>query len=456
MSIRTRYALATSALIGLVLTLTAASVVHMQRRILLAQAVQSQEALMEGVARLAQEALAQNDQLMLLSYLQVLRREHAELGLATVIWGDHHTAVLGRQEPGLVTLERRVSGRTPASSAAASGRETAQVRLAFRQAATEGAVDRALRPFISATAALAIVAMLVGALGAAALARLLTRPLVNMAAAVAAVSRGNLEVVLTARGDDEVGRLSRLFNQMTARLRELNQFKADLLHTLTHELNTPLMGLSSHLEIMKERPDSVRDSLSQTAATMLAAVQRMSEALTNTLRLFSAEHGAQKRRSREPVNVPVMLAEACRLFAPMAEAKNVRLAPPQAPPQDGTIRSDPELLRQIINNLLSNALKYTPEGGRVSAGMLVRTLDVELWVSDSGVGIPKERLQNLFQKFDRSAGAQGIQQRVSGIGLGLSIVANAVADLQGRVQVSSEEGRGTTFRVVLPKKTEEV
>jgi two-component system phosphate regulon sensor histidine kinase PhoR len=214
------------------------------------------------------------------------------------------------------------------------------------------------------------------------------------------------------------------------------------------------MGLSSHLEIMKERPDAVRDSLSQTAATMLAAVLRMSEALKNTLQLFSAEHGAQKRQAREMVNVSLLLADTCQLFAPMAEAKRVRLDPPSTP-SDGAIRSDQELIRQIINNLLSNALKYTPEGGRVAAGLLVRPADVALWVSDSGVGIPKDRLNHLFQRFDRSTGAQDIQNRVSGVGLGLSIVANAVAALQGNIKVDSTEGKGTTFWVVLPKQSEE-
>jgi signal transduction histidine kinase len=450
MSIKTRYALVTSALIGLVLALTAAAVIQMQRRILLAQAYQGQETLMEGVARLAQEALAGRDQLMLLSYLQVLQREHPELGPAAVVWGGH-TAVLGRPEKDLMTLERRLPDKAAvAAQSPAAEPAGAVIRLAFRKAVTEGAVDRALRPFISTTAALAALAMLAGALGAVLLARLLTRPLMDMAAAVTAVGQGNLEVVLPVRGDDEVAGLSRLFNQMTARLREHNQFKADLLHTLTHELNTPLMGLSSHLEIMKETPAAVQASLSQTAAMMLAAVQRMSEALKNTLQLFSAEHGARKSRSRQLVDAAGMLAEVCRLFAPMAAAKRVALDPPQLPAGGAKLRSDSELLRQILNNLLSNALKYTPEGGRVAAGLQLRTAALVLWVRDSGGGIPQERLSHLFQRFDRSAGAADIQQRVSGVGLGLSIVANAVADLNGKIKVDSEEGKGTTFWVTLP------
>lgn len=437
MSIRTRYALFAGALVVAVLTMTAGSLLQMQRRILAAQERARIDVMIEGVERLAREAVLGQDQLMLLSYLRVLQREHPELAYAAVTWAGH-TAQLGEQSPGLVFFSREVAGSRGAGP-------SATLRLGLDSQILEERERQSRRPLIQATLALAGIFIIVGVLGAVYIARLVTLPLVRLAAAATAVGKGNLKVVLPVDGTDETARLSARFNHMTANLQALNQFKADIMHTLTHELNTPLMGLRGHLELLQGGIGDSRAAL----ATMLTAVMRMEESLSNALRLFSAQDHARRAGKLELVQVHALMQETCALFAPVAQTRKIVLVPPD-PSMVGSLMSDKELLRQIVTNLVSNAIKYTPEGGRVSMGVTTASQHVTLWVSDSGAGIPRDKLNHLFKKFDRAAGGAAIAN-VPGTGLGLSIVQQATQSLNGKVSVRSEDGKGATFLVSLPR-----
>ena len=308
MSIRTKFSLMTAALIGLVVACVAVSVLKAQRTVLEGESRLRLAAVMDGVERLASEASEARDDLMLVSYIMFLKKSRPEL-LHAAITRRGHTSHVGADGPGLIYLDRSVASKRPVtytvtayptaadpadnvavSSAGVSLHvpgdalikidearrpQVTTVRLGFLKQKLDEELDRALRPLLHRTLGLAGAFMGLGWLGAMALGKLLTSPLLALTAAVGRVEHGKLDVTVEATGKDEVGLLAARFNSMTAHIRDLLQFRDDILHTLTHELNTPMTGLKGYLELWQERKLPVDEaSQHEVAQTMLAAVMR--------------------------------------------------------------------------------------------------------------------------------------------------------------------------------------
>ncbi len=432
MTIRTKLNAMTLGLIGAVVLAVALSVTSAQRSAISDQSRRRLAGMTDGVARIAQESIKNRDRLMLLSYLMYLQKEHQEFAFASVTSAEH-TATIGEDRPGLVYWKTE--------SGALS------VKLGFNAAILDAEIALALKPLTRRTALIAAFFMILGCVGAVSLSKRITAPLSALAAAVAAVKAGNFDVVVPAAGGDEVALLARRFNEMTSHLKELTQFREDLLHTLTHELNVPLGGVKGYLELWADgKIPAAGPEHDEVVQTMTAAVLRMEQSLGNALALFRAD---AKRAPKSIVWLNDLLKEACTLFAPEAAAKKITIA---APPDKvrAYVHADPEMLRRIVANLVSNAVKYAAEGGKVWL-LVEKTKDtVILRVQDDGCGIPAEDLPHLFTKFYR-AGTDAVQKRVKGTGLGLSIAQKAVHTIGGSIKVDSAPGRGTTFTVTLPK-----
>lgn len=481
MKISTKYSLMTAALIGAVVAAVAASVISAQRSALEAESRMRLEAVMDGVERLAAESVEARDDLMLVSYIMFLKKSRPELSYAAVT-RKGHTSRIGAESPGLLTLDRTVAARRPVTytvtaypttadpaqnlSVSSSGvslnipgdasvkidepekPEFTTVTVGFLRERLQAELDRALKPLIQKTIILAGVFMGLGWVGALGLGKLLTAPLTALTAAVGQVEHGKLDVTVEAKRNDEIGALAGRFNAMTQHIRELVEFRQDILHTLTHEMNTPLTGLKGYLELWQDDKLS-KDPAAQkeTAQTMLAAVLRMENSLSSALGLFKSE-SLTTNLPRSVVWLDELFTEAASLYAPLALSKSitVRLPSREVLP---FLFAPAEIVRQIIFNLLSNAIKYTPENGEVKIGLSENALEATLWISDTGHGIKPEDIPLIFTKFYR-AGPEGMS-RIPGTGLGLSIAKKAVESLGGKIRVESELGKGSTFFVALPK-----
>ncbi len=434
MTIRAKLSLTISALIGAVVLAVALSISAAQRSALEAQRLQG---LTDGIERLSREALDNHDPLLVLSYLLYLQKEHPELAYASVTINGH-PAMLGVKRPGLAFW----SGK-------AGPRGALDATLGFDRRLLDDEVARALGPLTRRTAMIAGLFMVLGWLAAFLIARRITGPLTALAAAADAVGKGDLDAVVPQAGDDEVGALTASFNVMTAHLKDSIRFREDLLYTLTHELNTPLGGLKGYIELWqdgKSAPEGPeRDEILQ---TMSAAVLRMEHSLENALGLF--RHGrAYAARHKGLVWIDDVLREVCRLFAPAARSRKIELEQPPIDVTKGLIADD-EQLRQIVVNLVSNALKYTPDGGRVRIGLESDDAQVRFWVSDTGRGIEPEDIPHLFTQFYRGKPGERAE-RIPGSGLGLNIAQKAARSLGGEITVRSEPGQGSVFTVTFPK-----
>jgi signal transduction histidine kinase len=275
------------------------------------------------------------------------------------------------------------------------------------------------------------------------LARGIARPVSEAAEAASLVAAGDLSIRLSQKGPGEVGELTRSFNEMAerleatrreleeqnAQLRESERLKSDLVNTVSHELRTPLSGVLGFTKLLLSR-----DFDSQTRRHYLGIVdaqaRRLSELIDDFLDVRRIEEG-RFERARELVDVAALLREEAQLYSQQSPKHEVAVEIEKAPLP---VIGNPDRLRQVIGNLISNAIKYSPQGGVVEVTAGPDNGSVRVEVHDEGMGIPGD------------AAASGI----TGTGLGLAVSRDIVESHGGRIGFTSAEGEGTTFFVELP------
>jgi signal transduction histidine kinase len=234
--------------------------------------------------------------------------------------------------------------------------------------------------------------------------------------------------------------------EQNERLRELDRLKDDFVSTVSHELRTPLTSIRGYLEILRE--DEV-GNLTGEQRRFLEVVGRNADRLLRLVGdlLFVAQLDAGKLGLElTEVDLEAVATESVDAARPLAESKGITLALDGC--QVSRVAGDRARIGQLMDNLVSNALKFTPEAGRVDVRIRVADRFVEIEVSDTGIGIPPEEQDHVFERFFRAQDAH--VQAVQGTGLGLAIAKAVVEAHHGRISVESQEGEGTTFRVELP------
>lgn len=219
----------------------------------------------------------------------------------------------------------------------------------------------------------------------------------------------------------------------------------DLIAEMVHELRTPLSALTAATHLL-QRSDLPGDQRQSLAGTIYGEVRRLNEMTTDFLELARLESG-RVRFVREPVHLGGLVGEVLELVRIQAEAEGVQILS-ELDTSLVPVPGDRNRLKQLLLNLLTNAIKYNQRGGKVFI-RLARVDDrVELAVQDTGRGIPRESLPHIFERFYRVPEREG---RVGGTGLGLAIAKRIVESHQGELRVESETGRGSTFTVSLPR-----
>lgn len=275
------------------------------------------------------------------------------------------------------------------------------------------------------------------------LARRITRPLRQLAGATRRLAEGDREVRVPVEGRDELATLASSFNEMAEQLRTARDAERAFLLSVSHELNTPLTAIRGYAEAIREEataPGEAADVIGREAERL----ERLVRDLLDLARLGQRQFSVR----REPVDLAEVAREAERRYAPRAREFGVEISVEARRP--AWALGDRDRVLQVVSNLVENALRCTPTGGRVA----VRAGPEGLAVQDTGPGLAPEDLPRAFERFFlfRKYGAD----RPVGSGLGLAIVRELVGAMGGRVEVESEAGAGTTFRVGLPRAEEPV
>ena len=228
-------------------------------------------------------------------------------------------------------------------------------------------------------------------------------------------------------------------------LEQLDRIKSTFTRTVAHELRAPVAAIQSYLRLILDGyipPEQQREYLAR-------AEQRTSAQLELVGDLLHLAHlqNPDLRIEREPVNLAESLREVCDLMSSRAQEKGIEFTV-SVPEETLTISADPKHVKQLWDNLVSNAIKYTDEGGAVTVTMAAQDEQVVTTVRDTGIGIAPEDLERIFDEFYRTKAAKEYSEM--GTGLGLSIVKRIVETYQGQVDVQSTLGQGSTFTVTLP------
>lgn len=233
----------------------------------------------------------------------------------------------------------------------------------------------------------------------------------------------------------------------TSRLKKLESLRRDFVANVSHELKTPLAAIKGYVETMQDDPQMP----TPTRVRFLDRIARQTERLTtlvgDLLTLSRLDDEGSQERDLRPVDLGACVRETVRDLASLAEKRQVRVVC-HAPDAGLWVQADREALRQVVGNLVDNAIKYTGEGGDVRAQLTIDDGRALLEVVDTGIGLSPEDQERVFERFYRVDRARS--REVGGTGLGLSIVKNTVKSLGGEVGVRSRLGSGSTFWVTLP------
>jgi signal transduction histidine kinase len=270
----------------------------------------------------------------------------------------------------------------------------------------------------------------------------MTFPLREMVAASRAMARGDYDRRVTATSRDEVGELARAFNSMAAELAEVDRIRRDLVANASHELRTPIGAIRAKLENVA---DGIEEPTPAVIAELLAQTTRLGELVEQLLDLSKLESGAMSL-ARSQHDVTEILERAGRDVTETAAARGITIAR-SAQPADFAVDVDPLRFGQVLDNLVENAVRHSPDGGSVTVAAVEVPGAVEFDVRDDGPGIPTQELERVFERFYRADQARSAGES----GLGLSIARWIVELHGGTIRVDPSVTHGCRMVVRLPQ-----
>jgi signal transduction histidine kinase len=294
-----------------------------------------------------------------------------------------------------------------------------------------------------------IIAVVLATLAGSLLARRIARPLEGLAGAASAISKGDLKQRVEAKSRIvELHSLSSTFNDMAESLRQSDEAKKAFIADVTHELRTPLTVIKGTIETLED--GALDDAAGR--GPLLASMQRETDRLirlVNELLVLTRADAGSLQLELQPLDLAELAKRRCEVFSNLAARREVRLECRSDCQSDVHVHADPDRVSQVIDNLLDNAIRHSPEGSTITVAIEPAEEGVECSVSDQGPGIPAQHLPFIFERFYRVDAARN--RKDGGTGLGLAIARALVNAQGGQISAQSIEGEGTKITFWLPK-----
>jgi len=275
----------------------------------------------------------------------------------------------------------------------------------------------------------------------------ITRPLATLMDKTRDISRGVFECDLKIASPPELAELAGAFNLMCAKLNRVDQMKSDFFSSMSHELRTPLTSIKEGISLLRDGSGgTITDKQKRLLAILSDESKRLIDLVNSLLDLSKMEAGMMTYVFEQAGLTP-LIEKAMMEMTPLIEAKKITLETTldgKLPP----LLIDRERILQAVRNLIGNALKFTPEGGRVRVSVQQLNHEVKVSITDTGPGIPKKDLNTIFEKFSQAPLMDSNQ--IKGTGLGLAIVKYIITAHGGRVWAENEPEQGSSFAFVLP------
>ncbi len=289
-------------------------------------------------------------------------------------------------------------------------------------------------------------ALFTGLLVAAVITRSITHPLQVIKAKTREIARGNFENDLRIDSPPAIKELANAINAMCHKLQEVDNLKSAFFAHMSHELRTPLASIKEGTHILLDRlGGDINEKQQRILSIVIQESDRMITLVNSLLDLAKMEAGMLVYHFTN-TDLPTLVRDALQGLQPLAEAKSLDIVNNIAglPP----VKVDQERIMQVIRNLVGNAIKFTPEEGMITLSATPRGGMMEVAVQDTGIGIPEEDLERIFQKFQQVLPARS--ERIKGTGLGLATVKQIILAHGGKVWATSQIEKGSTFYFTLP------
>jgi two-component system, NtrC family, sensor histidine kinase GlrK len=277
--------------------------------------------------------------------------------------------------------------------------------------------------------------------------RSVTRPLSALKERTGQIARGEFEGNLEFSSPPEIAELASAFNIMCDRLKDLDNMKSEFFATMSHELRTPLTSIKEGIGLLLEGVGGTVTDKQRRLLRILAEESDRLIRLVNSLLDLSKMEAGMMTYNLEPASLVSVSQRAVTEIGPLAEAKRIKIEAKVAK-QMPLVKMDPDRILQALRNLVGNAVKFTPDGGRVTLSAEQKNGNVQVTVTDTGPGIAPDDLPMIFDKYRQGNSKSSYMLR--GTGLGLSIVRHIITSHGGHVWVESEAGQGSSFIFVLP------
>ena len=275
--------------------------------------------------------------------------------------------------------------------------------------------------------------------------RFVLAPLLSLSDGINRFAAGDVEARVTVGGSAEFARTASAFNDMAKRLAQQDQERRLFLAGVAHDLRNPLTALRMRVQMIERAAQLPAEPQIRSAFTMVGRQLSKLERMVGDFLDARQVVGGHFELDLQSSDLRDAAGEVVELYRPVAQAHTLSLFLPEHPV---TVRCDPFRIAQVLNNLVSNAIKYSPHGGEVAVRLSEDDRQAVIAVTDRGIGIPADEIGRVFEPFHRGTAAR---ETIPGIGLGLSVARRLVEAHGGRLELESKVGLGTTFRLRLPR-----
>ena len=504
MKLRTQFSFFSAFLVILSVTGVSTFLYYTERKVLLKEMEEKEKAAVQQLVQIGKEALLVKDDLLLLNYVKLIKTT-----IPAVIYAfieNTQGKILAHTDPIQIEKMDSTPGMEKALKAedietqtflcsvinsesageireSAGKREMAIIdfagpvylgkdkvavaRVGFSRDKLQEVVSQSLSRTKLRIYGVAFVSVLIGLLVAFFMARTMTHPIQTLSAGSAEIGKGNFDYRIELMRSDELGQLARTFNKMAEQLKQLDEMKKDFISSVTHELRSPLAAIESYINMMLKQ---LKDGENPAAAWGVGEdleervefdwkdnflrvkknTIRLGRFINDLLDVAKIEAG---KLDVKPVNMDYssVIKDIVELFIPKADEQKIKLSY-EIEDNIPFVYGDEDRLKQVVTNLIGNALKFTPEGGEIKIN--VRTAKnkniIETSVADTGYGIPPDKIDRIFSKFEQVTSHRDMVKGAKGTGLGLTI-AKAIVEMHGgAIWVESVVNKGTTFFFTLP------
>ncbi|MBI4348446.1 MAG: HAMP domain-containing histidine kinase [Elusimicrobia bacterium] len=326
----------------------------------------------------------------------------------------------------------------------------AAVHIGFSKAHHEKALRRAWERFLNPMLAAALLGLGLSLVLGVGLAAYMAARIRDLVQGTQAVAGGDLSVEVPETSSNELGDLARQFNVMARRLKVIDELKDEFIANVSHDLRNPLAAIQSFADVLQGGMyGPVNERQMGALEIMRGSAKRLHEMVENVLDMAKVKAG-RLEVEKKPFDLNELLARSVSLFEVSAREKGVELSR-DLPPASFRALGDPQAVERVVSNLLGNALKFTPKGGRIELRAGPEGDWLRVSVKDTGYGIPAKDLPRLFRRFERLDVEGQRDRKIAGAGLGLAASRSLVEAHGGKIWAESEEGKGTTFFFTLPR-----